>query len=526
MDELGNPMPPFLWFGPDPDEEPRNPLDIPVWVLGQEAAGISGIVAAPRSCALDMIEDWLDPRGRGSAPNARLVIAVYPTCGTEETDIDRLREIARRFASTAQIRLQVFRRVTDRPMTVLCFVSRDSQEVAMALGPLSDLGLSPDQDDLIGVAFRPDARVAWTYGNYFDGVWAQSRDVLEAEPAALPSLCLPPGTAEAAERWATFQEAWSPRSAETTGASPSVATGLVIDELSSWVQEIYGLGDMVTIDKSSRVRPLDAPLDPAWFGDVAATQRGTVTRKVSLRASVFDEDTLKTIEKYRQALPDLLKWFSFGLADGTRWMPRSARRLFESEVKKVSEAGKSLIGKLLKGDVREFLEDRKSKLAADLRAMFRDRNAEMPSFVLEQVLNRLQERLTKGQSANFLPVISYSSVGFSSYTNEWTNPWGQAWALLSDMVAFPRRVMTDHFFVRGLTIPESDLLPAMDVLDEGLAFEAATAARRETWQEEVRLIAEVEKSPLSPRERCELIHDFLASTDRGTLWARVKGGAR
>jgi hypothetical protein len=43
---------------------------------------------------------------------------------------------------------------------------------------------------------------------------------------------------------------------------------------------LYEAGALVSIDKLSRIPPLDAPLDPSLFGDASALQRGNVTRKV------------------------------------------------------------------------------------------------------------------------------------------------------------------------------------------------------------------------------------------------------
>jgi hypothetical protein len=77
-------------------------------------------------------------------------------------------------------------------------------------------------------------------------------------------------------------------------------------------------GVLVSIDKLSRIPPLDAPLNPSLFGDTSELHKGNVTRKVSMRVSIIDEKTLKEIEKRRRGLRILLTKFTFGLADNIR----------------------------------------------------------------------------------------------------------------------------------------------------------------------------------------------------------------
>ena len=80
-------------------------------------------------------------------------------------------------------------------------------------------------------------------------------------------------------------------------ASPTEALGLSKpDPLADRVARLYAKGLLVSVDKLTRIPPLDAPLDPSIFGDPSEMQRGNVTRKVSMRVSVIDE---KTLEGYR-----------------------------------------------------------------------------------------------------------------------------------------------------------------------------------------------------------------------------------
>jgi hypothetical protein len=75
-----------------------------------------------------------------------------------------------------------------------------------------------------------------------------------------------------------------------------------------------------------------------------------------MRVSLIDEKTLKEIDKRRQGLRRLLTKFTFSLADNMRWMPVTAKNLFESELKRINEEGQKLIADLLKGDLNAFVK--------------------------------------------------------------------------------------------------------------------------------------------------------------------------
>jgi hypothetical protein len=67
-----------------------------------------------------------------------------------------------------------------------------------------------------------------------------------------------------------------------------------------------------------------------------------------------------------------------------------------------------------------------------------------------------------------MPKLSYSVVSFSRTDNAIVSPWGQAFSLLADVAAFPRKALTGSFFLRGLKVPEDDLIEAMNVADDAL----------------------------------------------------------
>ena len=199
---------------------------------------------------------------------------------------------------------------------------------------------------------------------------------------------------------------------------PTEALGLPkLDQLAEQVARIYSKGAMVSIDKLSRIPPLDAPISPSLFGDASELQRGNVTRQVRMRVSIIDEKTIKNIDRRRHALRELLTKFSFGLADNMRWMPDAARDLFESELKCSNEEGQKLIADLLKGDVDAFISAKRATLVADINAMYTalGKPGQVTEDVITRVVESLKDRLTKAQSADFMPKLSYSMVGFLAH---------------------------------------------------------------------------------------------------------------
>jgi hypothetical protein len=232
-----------------------------------------------------------------------------------------------------------------------------------------------------------------------------------------------------------------------------------------------------------------------------------------MRVSIIDEKTLKEIDKRRQSLRMLLTKFTFGLADNIRWMPITARKLFESEVNRVNEEGQKLILDLLGGDIDAFIDAKRAALVADINGMHTElgRSGKVTDRVITEVVENLKDRLRKVQSANSMPKLSYSVVSFSRTDNAMVSPWGQAFSLLADVAAFPRKALTDSFFLRGLKVPEDDLIEAMNVADDALLRDLRARGIKDRCKAELNLLTRIEKASMESRERCELVGRFSAT---------------
>lgn len=473
---------------------------------------------------------------------------MYPTCLTRQDDLVRLQEATKRYADQLTVRIRPYQSVTDRPTNALCFVQRESGVVHLVTGPTENLGFDPRRDGKVNFVFRAEPALVESFNRWFTWLWANSRAVSAEGVTRIPHLVLPEGTAEGERLWREYSNLYvkdsraddSPsevaqvdpetgdvRLVSKEGADitpPTEDIGIPkLDPLAEKVARLYEKGVLVSVDKLSRIPPLDAPLDPSWFGDSPEMQRGNVTRKVSMRVSIIDEKTLKGIENRRQALRTLLNKFTFGLADNIRWMPYSAKALFESELERVNTEGQKLISDLLKGNVASFIEQKKDALVTGINAMYQElgRQGSVTEDVISRVVDSLKERLTKAQTANFMPKLTYSSVAFSITDSTWASPWGQAYSLLSDIAVFPRKALTDGFFFRGLKVSEDDLIEAMNVADDAIVRDRTMPRVKDRCKTEHDLFTRIEKSSIDAREKCDLIWRILSGDGADSITADI-----
>ncbi|MBK7876337.1 MAG: hypothetical protein IPJ77_11365 [Planctomycetes bacterium] len=369
--------------------------------------------------------------------------------------------LARQFENRLQIRVRTYPSVTNRPTSILCFVERDSGLMYLATGASEDLGGDVQAEGKLNFVFRAEAGLIASIQNEYSYQWGMALPIDDERARSIPTLVLPEGTEEGERLWREYRAHWEhdpkkpsvvidvPSGAVTIVGtdgnqedSPFKSVGLPTpDPLSLELARIYERGYLVSIDKLSRVPPLDAPLSPRLLGDEAERQAGGVKRTVSVRVSIFPESDLKEFEKRRKAVRDILEKFTFGLADGMRWMPYKARELFDAEMKRVEREGRELLGKMIQGKVDEFIQEKRDQLATDIRKMLEQlgRQTRVDDQLLGTVVSSLKERITKSQAAPFTPTLTFSPIGFSVTAGTTSDPWGQASSLLFDIAAFHGR---------------------------------------------------------------------------------------
>ena len=164
------------------------------------------------------------------------------------------------------------------------------------------------------------------------------------------------------------------------------------------------------------------------------------------------------------------------------------------------------------GDIDAFIREKRDALVADVNAMYEalGRSGKATAGVIDRVTESLKERLTRAQSANFMPQLTYSMITFThSADNAWASPWGQAYALLNDIATFPRKALTDGFFFRGLNVKEDDLLNAMNVADDALLRGEMARGIKDRCRADLNALVRIEKAPLDVREKCDCVRALL-----------------
>jgi hypothetical protein len=527
-----SPQPPFIW----PELRVVQQLctyehEPPYGELALRSRSLLGIVSALTGGGSDVLETWLE---RNPELQARLVVVVYPACGTRQADLHRLLQVIDRASGRLSVHLYPLDWVTDRATNTLCFLLPVSEDAYFVTGPTEDLGCESSGNAHLNFVFRADPALVGAFQHHFNWLWSKSQDLSADGVAILPELVLPEGSEAASRLWLDYvQHCCAPVLPSSPTARVDPRTGEVVlcsedgrevtppaqeigftkpDVLREQMARLYTKGALVSIDKLGRVPPLDAPLDPRAFGDASELHRGNVKRTVRMRVSIIDTRTLKEIDKRRHGLRTLLTKFTFGLADGMRWMPGSARTLFESELARVNAEGQKLIGDLLKGDACGFVQGKREGLVADINAMHTElgRPGPVTEEVITEVMKSLEERLHRACSANFLPKLSYSAISFGGADTALTSPWGQAFSLLVDLAAFPRKAMTDSYFFRGVTVPEDDLLEAMNVADDALFRDSRTRGLKERCRAELDCLSRIEQADIDSRARCELVWRIIS----------------
>ena len=536
-DSRSIPFPQFVWPEPRVMEGMCSYQDTPPFKsLALTSSAMFGIVPALTLQGVKVLESWIT---QNDILKVRLIVAVYPVCATRKEDLALLLDLVARLNDRLAAHILPLEKVTDHASTMLCFLASQAEAVHMVTGPSQDLGLEPWQQGQVNCVFRANPLQAESFKRYFDWLWTKSAQITGQGVLLIPDLVLPEGTEEGARMWRDYVSRCSD-SQQVAGKQLSAAridseTGEVsvisktcqeqeiesptdelgmkkLDHLAEFVARIYERGSLVSTNKLSRIPPLDAPLDPRLFGDVSEIHQGAVTRKINMRVSLIDQKTLKDIEKRRQGLRTILAKFTFGLADSMRWMPDAARSLFESELNRVNEEGKKLISDLLRGDVRAFIEARRGKLINDIIEMHKalGRQGRIPEAVINEIISNIEGRLEKAQSVSFMPELSYSAVSFVRTESGQISPWGQAYSLLKDIAAFPRKILTDSFFLRGIKVEEEDLIEAMNVADDVLCRDFRSRGIKKRCTEELGLLALIDGTPMESRERCELVRRILA----------------
>lgn len=542
------PEPPFMWPEPRVFEHQVPYAHTPPFdQVAEASSSMFGIISDLEG---QVSRNWLDALFQRNAElQVRLVLALYPACATWQQDLGELLALQNRLAGRLHVRLLPLEQGRGKPVDTLCCFHKAQQQPYLLSGPSANLGFWPFRPDQVNLVFRCDAVLLQSLTQWFDWLWLKYTVPLDARTVDIPFLVPAEGTREAAEAWRHYlRECQSAKdntadpqhpakpivtvdpdtgriSTKTEGGHdvkpPSVELTLpALDPIGEHIARLYEVGSMVTIDKESRLPPLDAPIKPEWFGVKSFREFGRGKRQISYRISVLDGETLRELENRRNDLRKLLDRLSFPLAESLRWIPHNAKPLLEQELHRVNEQATQRLQALLKGDPTKFVETQRKQIEDDANAMYQEFHpgVKLSDEIISYILQELATRLAKASGGRLLPQVNYAQVSFTNANNgKWVNNWGQPLTLLRAVAEYPRKVFSDQYFLRGLALDESDLLAAMNVCNDVIV---QAAHDRQVWKrakEELGWIDQIVESSAEARTKCQALVNLM----KGIPWAEI-----
>jgi len=502
----------------------------PPKAMAVDCTALTAVASSLDSHGVDYLRELLSG---AQPPEVRLVLLVHATCPTKENDLFDLLTLVD--MNRLKVWVLAVKAWGQRCSWVLG-VRRDSPAHVLWTSTAGDFGLMPPAVDEVHLVTAADPLIADQFISWFSHLAANGAP-LTPETARIPALVPAQGTREGAEMWeryaaccrATASAALPPTDADTPTAQPPAvieqAAKVVEEQIRAELKmpkpdlllphliELFEKGDLVTIDKGSRIPPLELPIKAEWFGIPSFREVGVISREVRYKISVLDERSNRALEARRKGTSGLREKFSFPLADGSRWMPHKAKPFFQAELKRLEEAGRTLLGSIVSGDPKEWVESKRDLVTRDANRQYEEFHPgeRMPEQTIQEILNALIERFRKAKSAHFLPKVSFVKTSFRlGGDSEQVSAWAAARTLLRAVAEYPRSALKDRaYFFRGLLVSEEDLLTAMNVIEDPLVTEWFKRRSLQTAREELEVLDQIDESDRSDRDKCELILDVL-----------------
>lgn len=523
------PQLPFVW--PEPRVSAglvHYASHLPFESVARTAVSVFGVISAIDVRAIDWMEAYLADR---LETKLRLVVSIHPTCRTSELDLDNLLRLVERHGDRAAFKVFPEASLLDRSSNLLCLCGVDGS-TAISVGPTENMGFVPASPSQANLAAQVSAATFEACRRWFDFLWGIAGPLRPEVATRMPHLVLPEGDEEAARLWDDYRRRClapeatvqlpvrvevDPESGEVVlvdqaderVASPTEEIGVPkLDGLAESVSRVFELGALVSIDKLSRIPPLEAPVKPEWFGVDSFRQTGMVKAQTSIKVAPFDEATLKKIDRLRRVSGEVLPRFSFALADGVRWIPKQAIPLFEAALTAANDDAKKLLSGTIGDSVESFLFSQRERIRADAQRMYEVYHpaGKIPENAVGNILAELKARLDKTNADKLIPRVAYSPVAFNpTQTSEWSSPWGQAFALLKGVAEFPREAMTNRFFWQGLRTGEDALIKAMNVAGDYIVEDYGSRKAMQRADHELNLIKQLEETSADAHDKCRAI---------------------
>jgi len=523
-------------------------------VAGKDAR-LMGVVWALDSFGVQILRERLEQGSPGL--KAKFVVAVHATSPTTSNVLRQLLELAGSHGDRMEAALiAVSLDSNASPMTSLCIVDAGIGRSRFWIGNSGNLGCLLAGDGHLNLAFEGDSTLTARWLDWFSGLWSRSAP-LTPLTAEVPALVPARGTEAAAESWRQYEELCRQLGApeqltggHSDGTVPYTTTqeeaekqrqatekicqdlGLPLpDPLLEKVARLFALGQVITIDKSSRTPPLELPIRAEWLGLEGSRTVGMISRETRFRIRIFDEQKSKALESKRNGVSELIKRLTYPLADGVRWIPLAARPLLERERARLEKDAQDLLRSLIGQSASEFAKSRRTQIEHDADQIYAELHpgGRLPQGTLNLILRDLEDRLAKATSQSFLPKVSYATQQFSAgAVSEHVAQWAPARTLLASVAEYGRKAVTEKGHLRGHEIPEDELLDAMNVCDDHIIRDRRDPKSRHVAKRELLDLEEILGDENDDRQKCRRILELIEGqsgpksnthADRPTLFA-------
>lgn len=535
-------QPPFIWpearwHTKDCIYEHHPPFDD--FLLDSDL--ISGVIVG----AWDGTVEWLNSlMQKDVARKVLLVLIVYPACPTREKHLRSLLRLKNQITGNDKglnFRLLPFDLSYGKdfermvlPPTVLQAQNSKSPKTMFCVCSVGDSGRDKMELGSFNLAFEPDDGLRNEWRRWFQFIFSSSIP-LSDETAQIPYLMPAEGDPAAAEMWTAFcnrclgskeNEVVHPKVDPETGEILKEPDGTAVqpwdddktklDPLAQLLQKVYSDGYLVTIDETTRIRPLAIPVKAALLGQRSERTVGALTQKQSFKLQILDEKVAKEIEKCR-SVTDIVDLLSYLLSMGNRWIPEAAKDLFEKELSARNEKGLAILKAALDGnDISQFIKKRIDSIRKDLNAMYRQlgQGKSVPNDKVESVLDDIHVRLNGALNGRITPRAIYNRIAPPDLTtNASTESWGQPFSLLLRSARLMREALTDNFFQRrfkGLSFTEEDFLSVMDIFNDVIIKTRDLQCARTELVE----LRKIGNGPKDPKEKCVAVWHIITGKSK------------
>jgi hypothetical protein len=532
-----DPIPPFIW------PEPRITIGqasyahpVPFYSLFNCAESFFGIIYDLDHAGINLLGNVLREKEN---LKCTLIVVLYPACATDEKNLNQLLLLKSVFLGRLDIHILPQNINRGGFSSVLCFFS-SAGKVVFLNSPAPNFGLTNTAHVQASFVFEGDQKLLSVWKNWFDFHYTNSVP-LSKKILNIPHLVPAKGSPEAAEIWSKYvEDCWKTQIDsidsdsendhaivnEKTGevtvidsdgkekTSPTEKIGIPrFDPLVDQISRLFEKGLLVSFDKTTRIKPFDAPIKAEWFGVESLRKEGSISREVKYRISVLDRNTLRALNNKKQAGSRLLEKLSYSIGEGMHWVPTKAIPLLKQEMERITDEGHSQIFKSVNGDIKNFIQSQVKRIMDDANRMYQEFHPHdsLSDDIIQTILKDLEDRLGGALKGKFLPDLQYLKISFQiTNTTELNSSWSQPLLLLKNIAEFPRKSLTDSYFFQGLRIKHDDLIDAMNVCNDSIIADYEEAKIEQRAYDELVQLNEIIKSESDNRTKCENILKLIS----------------